>query len=263
MESLATVVFERTPQGSVAIKTTGDEVPRRLRTLLLAVDGRLPVAQYVPFLTAFAPLSEKFAELEAMGYLKRKGSVSTDAVDRFERAQHSGFGALLPRIDSKAADSGYVPIQETDLRALAGSSAPQQKNSAGNTFELELQALARQMSGLVATTAPALASLQADMRTDTSTNRATFAARATAQTSATPGRPAKPELPDLLREMERFLSKSAGAEALPMVLMLEQIKTVKQLRAELSGYVEMVQRYGPEADQHIERLVDMLDQAEQ
>jgi hypothetical protein len=246
MEALATVVFERTPKGAVAIKSTGDEVPRRLRTLLLAVDGRSPVAQYVPFLTAFAPLSEKFAELEDMGYLKRKGSVTTDAVDRFERAQNSGFGALLPRIDAKSADSGFVAIQETDLRALATSPVARQNGKVVNAFELELQALARQMSGAAAMGAPAAASQQADVR-------ANIPMPITA--------PAAPQLPDLLREMERFLSKSAGAEALPVVLMLEQIKTLAQLRAELPGYVELVQRYGSEADQHIERLAGLLDQA--
>lgn len=246
MEALATVVFERTPKGAVAIKSTGDEVPRRLRTLLLAVDGRSPVAQYVPFLTAFAPLSEKFAELEDMGYLKRKGSVTADAVDRFERAQNSSFGALLPRIDAKAADSGFMPLQETDLRALVSNPAAQKRGSLVNAFELELQALARQMSGATPMGAPAPASQQMDVQANMPTPITA---------------PAKPQLPDLLREMERFLSKSAGAEALPVVLMLEQIKTLAQLRAELPGYVELVQRYGAEADQHIEKLAGLLDRA--
>lgn len=243
MEALATVVFERTPKGAVAIKSTGDEVPRRLRTLLLAVDGRSPVAQYVPFLTAFAPLSEKFAELENMGYLKRKGSVTADAVDRFERAQNSSFGGLLPRIDAMAPDSGFKPLQESDLRALVSNPVALQQSNAVNSFELELQALARQMSGAAANNALVPASQQPVAR---------------AEPAMPMSRPVKPELPDLLREMEQFLSKSAGAEALPVVLMLEQIKTVGQLRAELPGYIELVRRYGPEADPHVERLAGLL-----
>ena len=242
MEALATVVFERTPQGAIAIKTPGDHVPRRLRTLLLAVDGRSPVAQYVPFLTAFAPLSEKFAELESMGYLKRKGSVAADAVDRFERANNSGFGALLPRIDANAEDSGFVPIQHTDLQALVSNTFVPTKTSVINAFELELQALARQMSGDAAAPA-AIAAQLPDLRKDTP-----------AQSVA----PAKLQLRDLLLEMERFLTRSAGAEALPVVLMLEQIKTIEQLRVEMPGYLELVRRYGPDADPHIERLAQML-----
>jgi hypothetical protein len=243
MEALATVVFERTPKGAVAIKSTGDEVPRQLRTLLLAVDGRSPVAQYVPFLTAFAPLSEKFAELEDMGFLKRKGNVTSAAVDRFEKAQSSGFGALLPRIDATAAASGFVPIQESDLRAMASNPFTHTNSNVVNAFELELQALARQMSVAAPTGTPEPASQPAQVR-----------AFAPADAVA----PAKPQLRDLLREMERFLSRSAGAEALPVILMLEQIQTIDQLRGELAAYIELVQRYGPDADLHIERLAEML-----
>ena len=250
MEALANVVFERTPKGAVAIKSTSDEVPRRLRTLLLAIDGRSPVAQYVPFLTAFAPLSEKFAELEGMGFLQRKGRVAAEAVDRFERAQNSGFGTLLPRIDAAAPDSGFMPIQESDLRALASNTPARQNSSVADAFELELQALARQMSGAAASGAPA-ASPPADVRANP----------APAITTTRITAPAKPQLPDLLHEMERFLSKSAGTEALPIVLMLEQIKNIAQLRAELPAYVEVVQRYGPEAHQHIGQLTKLLDQA--
>lgn len=42
MENLATIVFERTPAGAVAIQTAGGAVPRQLRTSLLAIDGRSP-----------------------------------------------------------------------------------------------------------------------------------------------------------------------------------------------------------------------------
>ena len=248
MEALANVVFERTPKGAVAIKSTSDVVPRRLRTLLLAIDGRSPVAQYVPFLTAFAPLSEKFAELEGMGFLQRKGRVAAEAVDRFERARNSGFGTLLPRIDAAAPNSGFMPIQESELRALASNTPARQNSNVADSFELELQALARQMSGAAATGAPA-ASPPAGVRADP--------AAATTRITA----PAKPQLPDLLREMGRFLSKSAGDEALPIVVMLEQIKSIAQLRAELPAYVEVVQRYGPEAQQHIGQLTRLLDQA--
>lgn len=236
METLANIVFERTPQGAVAIKSTGNEVPRRLRTLLLAIDGRSPVSQYVPFLTAFAPLSEKFAELEGLGYLQRKRS--------------SGLDAKTPEV-------AFVPIQEADLRALESRSLAAQKNSSVNSFELELQALARQMSGGVATAAPVAPEptcLKAEAHAFTPTRALSSPPPCPSSSLATP------ELSDLLREMERFLSQSAGAEALPVVLMLEQIKTVSQFRAELPGYLELVQRYGPEADQHIERLARLLDQ---
>lgn len=246
MEALATVVFERTPQGAVAIKSTSNDVPRHLRTLLLAVDGRSPVAQYVPFLTAFAPLSEKFAELEQMGFLKRKGSVASQAVDRFEAAiQNSGFGAQLPRIDSASPDSGFVPLTQADLLALASTPAAVQARSVANAFELELQALANQMSGTLVTTQAALATQRPEPM------------RARVEPVSN-----KPVLADLLHEMDRFLSQSTLPDALPISLMLNQIKTLQQLRHELPAYFELVQSHGPAAEQHIERLAGMLDKAD-
>ena len=72
----------------------------------------------------------------------------------------------------------------------------------------------------------------------------------------------KPVLADLLREMDRFLSQSAGADALPISLMLEQIKTLQQLRRELPDYFKLVQSYGSSAEQHIERLAGLLDKSD-
>ena len=72
LEALSSVVFERTDLGTAAVKSSASDIPRRLRTLLLVVDGRSDVAQYEPFLSALRPLPEKFDELERLGYLRRK-----------------------------------------------------------------------------------------------------------------------------------------------------------------------------------------------
>jgi hypothetical protein len=100
MEYLATIVFERTPAGAVAIKTAGDAFPRQLRTLLLAIDGRSPVSQYVPFLTALAPLSEKFAQLETMGFVRQRGQPQSPPA-------------------TPAPSESSRPFAESDLHALA------------------------------------------------------------------------------------------------------------------------------------------------
>lgn len=229
MEALATVVFERTPQGAVVIKSTGDEVPRRLRTLLLAVDGRSPVAQYVPFLTAFAPLSEKFAELEQMGYLRRKGRPPA------EPAQPVSY------------ESGLHDLaQGLSLQAIPPSAAPL------DTFALELQALARQMgSSGWQTEASATAAWPAAQRPhDSAPGVVAMAASASA-----------PTLQDLLREMESFLSRAAGLEGLPIALMLGQITSLARLRQELPSYQQLIQSYGIDAEAHGQKLASLLEQA--
>ena len=90
-----------------------------------------------------------------MGFVKRKGSVAVEAVDRFETAvQNSGFGAQVPRIDSATPDSGFVPLRQADLDALANTPAAVKARGVVNAFERELQALANQMSGAAAVPMP-------------------------------------------------------------------------------------------------------------
>lgn len=232
VETLATVVFERTPLGAVVIKSTGEEVPRRLRTLLLAVDGRSPVSQYVPFLTAFAPLSEKFFELEKLGYLRRRG--------------HADGGAAAPSVtphipDVGASASGSPRLDESALTAFAASLHSQNSEPATSedAFSLELQALSRQIASAAAT--PVAASRPEAVRVE-----------ARESTAAAP-------LTRMLMAMQEFLSTAAGLEGLPVAMMLEQIQTLEQLRTELPAYRELVQPYGKEAEAHLAHLAQMLD----
>ncbi len=112
MTQLSEVVFGITPAGYAALRNSTEPMDLRLKTVLTLVDGVCPVAQYVPFLMAFEPLSEKFFILERMGYVKRMGQVATSAVSGFEQSVLSGTSkARLPRIDSAFPPSGFLPIE--------------------------------------------------------------------------------------------------------------------------------------------------------
>ena len=226
METLATIVFERTPAGAVAIKAAGDAVPRQLRTLLLAIDGRSPVSQYVPFLTALAPLSEKFAQLESMGFARRKDTPAA------------------------ATPTQTATLTEQDLLALAqnmGSSTASAPTATLDPFEAQLQALARESARLAALT--------------NSTASPSVPPRAAAPAPPHNSTP-QPQLRDLLNEMQAFLSQAAGMEGLPVALMLEQITSLAQLRQELPAYGELVTSYGVDAGNHLRQLADMLTRAD-
>ena len=75
MGASATSVFERTPAGALAIKAQSEDVARRLRTLLL---------------TAFAPISKKFAELEQ---IKSLVQLRAEVPAYFELVQRFGGDA--------------------------------------------------------------------------------------------------------------------------------------------------------------------------
>jgi hypothetical protein len=109
MKSLAQIVFVLTPSAIAVLAKRGEGMEPRLHTVLALVDGVSPVAQYVPFLKMLEPVEEKFAELEALGYLLRVGEVSQLAVRVFQDSVAAGASVTsLPNIDSRTADSGFV-----------------------------------------------------------------------------------------------------------------------------------------------------------
>ena len=234
MENLATIVFERTLAGADAIKTAGGAIPRQLRTLLLAIDGRSPVSQYVPFLTVLAPLSEKFAQLEMMGLARRRLPVT-------------GGDALAPSLSAEPQKAHFPQqVSEAVLRNFAGQMlspfAPQQATPDPSDYANKLQILAR--SNYV----------------NDAMDGGSHTARAPAS-SRTAEPPAQPALANLLAHMQAYLSHAAGMEGLPVALMLEQITSLAQLRRELPSYAELVMSYGGSPEAHLKTLTDLLEQA--
>lgn len=238
MENLATIVFERTMAGTDAIRAAGDTIPRQLRTLLLAIDGRSPVSQYVPFLTVLAPLSEKFAQLETMGLARRRAPVA-------------GTHMFAPPSPAAPAEAQNIPpppqVTEAELREFARQVpnplvSPQPAPDPGN-FASALQVLAKRphVQG-------------------TLDNRQSMApAQASAFTEATVSYSA---LTSLLAHMQAYLSQAAGMEGLPVALMLEQITSLAQLRRELPSYAELVTSYGGNPEAHLKTLTGLLEQAQ-
>lgn len=246
MEYLATVVFERTPAGSVAIKTAGDAMPRPLRTLLLAIDGRLPVSQYVSLLTALAPLSDKFAQLELMGFTRRRIA----AADAGTETPSPLLSAPAVSISSRQAQQ----VTEPELRNFA-SLLPIQPSmlpdAAPNTSTLDVQLKAFAQSN---------ANHGFNDLTDISGSLARPQQITSPQADASQLR--RPVLADLLKNMQAYLSHAAGMEGLPVALMLEEITSLAQLRRELPSYAALVASYGGEPAAHISTLGSLLDAAE-
>jgi hypothetical protein len=229
---LERVVFERTPQGLVVAKAPDEaRLPPRLRTLLLAVDGRTTVGQFMPFLTGLAPLPEKFLELEKLGLLRRKAS---------SVALRSGAEVAAPvlRLDEAALRTLQTSYAAASQPAAVPMPPAQITPANLANFEAELKLLEHMMRS------PALQS-----------DAGTVAA------SATLAGPPSYTLADILAEMEQFLARTAGIDGLPVSLMLEQIQSVQQLRQELDGYAELVQPYGDVGHAHVLQVQRMLASA--
>ena len=240
MEALATVVFERTLRGAERVNASIDTLPRALRSVLLAVDGCSSVAGYEPLLPALMPLAEKFAALEQLGLLRRKGSITDSPVV-----------LTSPSLAPEVAAAGLP-------RAVSTETAPD--------FELELRALSRQM-GLVPDNAVrvAIQSTSPGLLNDMEP-----LVDAASSAASTPAMAESPELPavasatatlkELLAEMEAFLSQAIGLDGLPVAIMVAQISSIEQLRLALPSYIELMRSYGlgAQTEAHISSLESQL-----
>jgi hypothetical protein len=224
MQTLAAVVFERTPEGAVQVNSSSDTLPRALRSVLLAVDGRSSVARYEPFLPALMPLDEKFAALEQLGLLRRTGSDTGGLVDTAPAAPASDF--------------------ESELQALSRQMGVIPDNSARRAGQEKSPGIWDDMASLVA---PA-------------NNAASTAAapKPGPEPLASAGAPIR--LEDLLAEMEAFLSQAVGLDGLPVAIMVAQISSIEQLRLEVPSYSELMRSYGLGAptEAHIASLETQL-----
>ncbi len=105
------VVFAITVQGYAELRNSQSQLSLQERTVLTLIDGVCPVAQYLPFLSSFEPVTEKMQKLERMGLLRRSGRVTPEAVRRFDRQVSSD--SQVSQWQSISADldvSGFVAL---------------------------------------------------------------------------------------------------------------------------------------------------------
>ncbi|MGL4229763.1 MAG: hypothetical protein ACRDAM_10160 [Casimicrobium sp.] len=71
------IIYVRTPVGTQVARDASKEMPRGMRTLLLAVDGRTRVASYRMILSHLGDVGMLFEGLENAGYIARTDGVNT------------------------------------------------------------------------------------------------------------------------------------------------------------------------------------------
>jgi hypothetical protein len=111
---LAPVVFEISTKTTEMRRNGELKLPPALLGVLSMIDGVCPVAQYEPFMKRFAPIADKFLELEEAGYIQRVGRVSENAVSRFQESAASAHSVRdLHSIDSRQQESGFMPMSKS------------------------------------------------------------------------------------------------------------------------------------------------------
>lgn len=220
-EELAGVVFQRTALAKQTLRQSANNIPRRLRTLLYAVDGRSTVALYVPFLFNLAPLSPKLRELELLGMLERLSPSGPEPMDTLPQAPMRAVESL---------DSDTHAAIETVFQPVVAESVARQDTA----FDGQMAQLERLLDGV---SSPGQATNGADADTPI---------------------PAALTLEGVLSAMERYLGKRKGLDALPIALMLERIQSVQQLQHELPDYAALLEPHDEETRQHLQGICQAL-----
>lgn len=101
-ESLASIIFVRTAKGADACTTNSKDLPRQLKRLLLVVDGRSTVSKFIPYLTNLSPLSEKFEELESLGFIQKSQT------ERYRSNGRDEAITFLSNIEELPVDLAYA-----------------------------------------------------------------------------------------------------------------------------------------------------------
>jgi hypothetical protein len=104
----------RTERGNMLVRRNPRELPRRLRVLLLAIDGSHTVQLYVQTLKGFGDIADLLVELSALGLIRLRVAGETSA-DADRAGQISALDQLLD-------DSRFNPPSGHDV--LYGSTAP-------------------------------------------------------------------------------------------------------------------------------------------
>ncbi len=63
-------IYEKTEIGRAVITDATNPLPRKLKSLLVAIDGRTPIEQYIKNLSAFGDVESMFNSLVQTGYIR-------------------------------------------------------------------------------------------------------------------------------------------------------------------------------------------------
>lgn len=220
-------LYKRTAAGNTAALDPKSPLPRKLRTLLISVDGRTRQSIYVKTLSSFGDVAALLDSLMQQGYIEL---IATDddatsptdwpATD-VPTTTRQGPAPMAP----DALDSAFK------LAGLRNTDIPSDDVSSWDRFQPEPPPFSP---------AP------------------TSAAAVPASRAGAPPSSAQYQLRSAISLMSDFVTTHLPADALEIVLTLEGLDSVEQVIASLKGYQAMIAPTGSAATRHLEELRHLL-----
>jgi hypothetical protein len=223
-------LYKRTDTGNAAALDPKSPLPRKLRTLLISVDGRTRENIYISTLSSFGDVAALLDSLLQQGYIQ---IVETD---------DDGPTTRPPRSEWPVTD---VPTSD---RQYAASAAPDRLASA---FE---------QAGIRNSDAPSddVSSWDRFQPPPRFANPSAQEFNVPGLRTGSPPSSAQYQLRSAVSLMSDFVTTHLPADSLEIVLTLEGLSSVEQVIASLKGYQAMIAPAGAAATGHLEELRDLL-----
>jgi hypothetical protein len=278
-------IYSRTIRGHAAALNADSALPRKLRTLLIAIDGKTSTDIYVSTLSAFGDVEALLQSLHEAGFIELQGGTGrsvptlTRLADRMEarpselrpevRAEVRAEARPDSRIDSPSHGPNHSPSHGPDTQPSA--SPPSWPDS--------LPAWERSMAEPLPTNEPSRFGSSAVYGSGASQQRPWQPADTTTFGGASTTRAGMPapygqgpgsasrqlvpttahhQLQKAIAAMSDFVSTHLPLESIEILLELERLSSVEQLVGSLKGYEALIAGIGEPARKHLAALRNTL-----
>lgn len=219
-------LYKRTATGNAAALDPASPLPRKLRTLLISVDGRTRQNVYVKTLSSFGDVAALLDSLMQQGYIELVSTDSDAAAAKPSRTDWPATDAPITERLDQATSAPHALDGAFKLAGLRNTDLPSDDVSSWDRFQAE----------------PLPASTTA----------------APASRAGAPPSSAQYQLRSAISLMSDFVTTHLPADSLEIVLTLEGLTSVEQVIASLKGYQAMIAPTGSAATGHLEALRDLL-----
>ena len=241
-------VYIRTRAGTAAVLNPLAQLPRNLRQLLVAIDGATPSSTYAARMASPGDIDALLDILQRAGLIRQAGPAGA----RYGDAAPDG-PPVKPVENAHAAASPASPASTPEVAPPLA--ALQDPVSRPVPFVLTDVPVMQADAGLEPVAA-------ADVVSDFEDDGFSGFGTETAPAGLRPTEAVYYELANVISLMSDFVTQHLPDRSVEIVLALESLASVRQVRSSLDDYRALINPLGDVAQQHLAELQRMLEAAE-
>jgi hypothetical protein len=214
------LIYRRTMTGAATARDPDSLLPRKLRTLLIAIDGKTALSTYVSSLSSFGDVEGLLDSLKAAGLIEAIGA-SNDPINSPKQSFFHPTDLFESTDHDPTSESLEKTFRNTDFLTADTYAAYEAAQSN------------------IASIAPVLQT-QASMLKDSS--------------NVSSGQTMSGSLPQIIASMSDFVKLHFSEQSLEIILSLESLQSLADVQVNLPSYAALIQPAGLAARTHLAAL---------